>query len=82
MWVIRMITDRAKHIVIKVILADSHMLLLLSFAKHHDTNFWTAKKTWQVDMINLKKGKQEQDPGATTLRWKWMLLKSETDKGV
>ena len=48
------------------------MLLLLSFAKHHDTNFWTAKKTWQADMINLKKGKQEQDPGATTLRWNWM----------
>ena len=67
-----MITDRAKHIVIKVVLANSHMLLLLSFAKHHDTNFWTAKKTWQVDMMNLKKGKQKQDPGATTLRWNLM----------
>lgn len=69
-WV--QITDRDKYIVLKVILADSHTLLLLSLAKHHDTNFWTARKLWQADMINLKRGRWEQDPRAPNLRWNFM----------
>ena len=40
----RMITDRTKCIVFKVTLADSLTQLLLSLAKHCDTNFQTARK--------------------------------------